>query len=221
MTSYAETLTYEHAALLPSLRNVNLNRASRASKWHTRAGQALEAGRLCMSSYVWGKRPLAKERLSDEEETDDGLRFTSSQKFLSISPIVLYLLVSFYKKLWCCSLPHQHSLTAYHTATQVPWSSFISLASANTEGWGWDVGIKGCNIPPFSILSYLKSLRTIQPFPNSHWKPKLSQIFIGKWGSLGPALLGAGFFESGKTGEVRGKSLSYSRKPCLGSFLVD
>lgn len=106
------------------------------------------------------------------------------------------------------TLPHQHSLTAYRTATQVPWGSLISLASTNTEGWGWDVGIKGCNIPPFSILPYLKSLRTIQLFPNSHWKPKLSQIFVGKWGSLGPALLGTGFFESGKTGEVRGKSLS-------------
>lgn len=102
------------------------------------------------------------------------------------------------------TLPHQHSLTAYRTATQVPWGSLISLASTNTEGWGWDVGIKGCNIPPFSIQP-----ENYAAFPKRpHWKCKLSQIFIGKWGPLGPTLLGASFFESGKTGEVRGKSLS-------------
>ena len=120
------------------------------------------------------------------------------------------------------TLPHQHSLTAYRTATQVPWGSLISLAPTNTEGWGWDAGIKGCNIPPFSILLYLKSLRSIQPFPNSHWKPKLSQVFIGKWGSLGPALLGTGFFESGKTGEVRDKSLSSTAGSHIwAAFVVD
>ena len=36
MTSYAETLNYEHAAPLPSLGNVNMNMnwASRISQWH-------------------------------------------------------------------------------------------------------------------------------------------------------------------------------------------
>ena len=117
------------------------------------ARQALEAGRLCMSSCIRWKRPLAKERLGNGEEMDDRLRFTSSQKFLSISPIVLHLLVSFYKKLWCCSHPHQHSLTAWRTAAQAPWGSFISLASTNTERWGWDVGIKGCKHPSFLYTS--------------------------------------------------------------------
>ena len=78
------------------------------------------------------------------------------------------------------------------------------------------------NIPPFSTLPCRKSLRTIQPFPNFHWKPKLSQIFIGKWGSPGPALQGTGFFESEKTGELRDKALSSTAGSHIwAAFLVD
>lgn len=42
-------------------------------------------------------------------------------------------------------------------------------------------------------LLYLESLRTM--FPKLPVETQLPQIFIGKWGSLGPALLGAGFFD--------------------------
>lgn len=44
---------------------------------------------------------------------------------------------------------------------------------------------------PYYLL-YLETLTTIQPFPNSQEKN------IGKCGSLGPALQGAGFLESGE-----------------------
>ena len=45
--------------------------------------------------------------------------------------------------------------------------------------------------------------------------------FRWKMGSPGPRPAGAGLFESGKTGDVQGRARLLSRKPCLGSFLVD
>lgn len=88
----------------------------------------------------------------------------------------------------------------------LPQVQGLHLFGINTY-WGPGPGMKlaertATSFPSLYRLLVLRSRRTVQPVPDSQEENR-----FGKWHSLGPALLGAGFSESRQAGRIRDKSL--------------
>lgn len=126
-----------------------------------------------------------------------------------ISSLPSYLLASFYTKYDAAHFLINTASLLSVLLPKLPQFHGVRLFGIN-KYWGMELGTLEqravTSLLFLYCLLYLESLRTM--FPKLPVETQLPQIFIGKWGSLGPALLGAGFFDWGKTGEVSGKSLS-------------
>lgn len=102
---------------------------------------------------------------------------------------------------------------AYCCPSYPSFMGFVSLASTNTDRWDGDIGTRAVTSP------FLYTAWELYSFPQlPHWKCKLCRIFIWKMGSPEPSPARSRFLWIRKDRWGKGKSLSYSRKPCLGSF---